>query len=336
VSSRGVLYMVVSALGFSAMAVLVKLAAVRLPTGELVLARAAVTLVLSYLMVRRAGVAPLGRDRRGLMFRGLIGFSALAAYYVSLARLSLADAATLQNATPLLTAVLAWRLLGERIGAAGVVAIVLGLLGVVLVIRPGGDSADSLGLVAALASALLSATAYVTVRKLSRTEHPLVIVMYFPLVALPLAVPWAATELVAPTPREWLLLFAIGATTQIGQVFMTLGLAVEQAGRAMSINYLQVCFAMAWQLVVFGEQPAWLTIAGAALIIGGTIAVSATAGRRARPATSPPRQARARRARPTRSVRRSSPARPSRTGSRRAPPAPAEMRSRSAGRGSRT
>src|SRR5258706_1363402 len=114
--SRGVLYMVASALGFSNMSVLVKLACRTLPTGEVVLARAVMTLILSYVMVRHAKLATFGTQRGRLVIRGLLGFSALSCYYLSLARLPLADATTLQNTVPVLTALLAWWLLGERVG----------------------------------------------------------------------------------------------------------------------------------------------------------------------------------------------------------------------------
>src|SRR5882672_881589 len=116
--SRGVLYMAASALGFAVMAVLVKIASETIPTGEIVLARAVVTLVLSWVMLRQAGVDPWGKQRGKLVVRGLIGSVALACYYLSLARLPLADATTLQNTTPLVTAVLAWWILREGVGKA--------------------------------------------------------------------------------------------------------------------------------------------------------------------------------------------------------------------------
>ncbi len=275
--SRGVLYMAISALGFSAMSVLVKVASADLPTGELVLARAVATLVLSYAMVRAAGLSPWGHRRRLLALRGLLGFSALACYYGALGRLALADATVLQNTVPVFTALLAWWLLGERIGWGVALAIACGLGGVLLVTNPGGARGDALGAALALGGAVISATAYVTVRKLSRTEHPLVIVLYFSLIATPLALPWAASEWVRPTAQQWLLLAAIGATTQIGQVFLTMGLAIEKAGRATAVGYLQICFAIGWQLLVFGTEPTLGTLVGAALIILGTLAVQATA-----------------------------------------------------------
>jgi drug/metabolite transporter (DMT)-like permease len=102
-------------------------------------------------------------------------------------------------------------------------------------------------------------------------------VFYFPLVATPLAIPWAAYDFVCPSAREWVLLVGIGVSTQIGQVFLTKSLMIERAGRATSVSYLQICFAVIWQLVVFGQSPGLGTLLGSALIIGGTLAVSATA-----------------------------------------------------------
>ncbi len=280
--SRGVMYMVLSAFAFSAMAMLVKLVSVRIPTGEIVLVRAVVTLAISYVMVRRAKLSPWGNSRGKLALRGLLGFAALACYYIALARLPLADATTLHFTQPLVTSMLAWWLLGETVGWAAAFAISCGLAGVLLVVHPGvplDNGADAVGVVIALASATFSSFAYVTVRKLAKTEHALVIVFYFPLIATPLAIPWAAANFVWPSATDWLLLVGIGVMTQLGQVFLTMGLMIERAGRATSVGYVQICFAVIWQLVIFGQMPGLGTLLGAALIIGGTLAVSATAKR---------------------------------------------------------
>ena len=273
--SRGLVYMAASALGFSAMSVLVKVASPRLPTGEIVLARAIVTLAISYAMVRRAGLSPWGTRKAGLVLRGVLGFGGLAGYYAALAALPLADATTMQNTVPLMTALLAWWVLDERVGRGTAIALALGIAGVLVIARPGGDGLDPVGVAAALGGAVCSAIAYVTVRQLSRTEHPLVIVFYFPLVATPLAIPWAAWHFTMPQPIDWLLLVAIGACTQVGQVFLTMGLSLERAGRATSVGYIQICFAMLWELTVFGKVPSVTTLVGAALIVVGTL-VTAT------------------------------------------------------------
>jgi drug/metabolite transporter (DMT)-like permease len=101
-----------------------------------------------------------------------------------------------------------------------------------------------------------------------------VIVFYFPLIATPLALPWMIGGFVMPRPIDWLLLLAIGIATQVGQVCLTMGLSIERAGRATTVGYLQVAFAMVWQLAVFGEPPTVWTLGGASLILGGTLLVA--------------------------------------------------------------
>jgi len=272
--------MVASAFGFSIMSMLVKVASARLPTGEIVFARAVVTLGLSYVMVRRLGLSPWGNERLRLAFRGLLGFGGLSGLYLALARLPLADATTIQNSTPLITAMLAWWLLDERVGWSTGIAIASGIAGVALIVHPSGAGLDPIGVIAALCGVVCSSVAYVTVRKLARTEHPLVIVFYFPVVATPLSLPWLLGSFVMPRPIDCLLLVAIGVATQIGQVCMTFGLAIERAGRATTIGYLQVAFAMVWQIIVFGALPGPWTIAGASLILGGTLVVAQVTGER--------------------------------------------------------
>jgi drug/metabolite transporter (DMT)-like permease len=292
------------------MALLVKLASPRMPTGELVFSRAVITLALSYAMLRRKGLSPWGHNFVPLALRGLLGFGGLSGYYIALGRLPLADATTLQNATPVFTALLAWWLLDERLGWSTATAIACGLAGVALIAHPTGAGLDPTGVAAALVAVCCSSFAYVTVRKLAQTEHPLVIVFYFPLVAAPLALPWALQSLVVPGVVDCLLLVAIGVATQSGQVFLTQALALERAGRAASVGYLQVAFAMVWQIVFFGELPTRWTLGGASLILGGTLVVArvtARLGRLARPAaqtpTPPETSAPALQAHPTRSER---------------------------------
>ncbi len=280
--SRGVLYMIASAFGFSGMALLVKIASARLPIGEIMFARAVITLALSYAMVRHAGLSPWGNQRLTLALRGLLGFGGMTGYYVALARLPLADATTIQNATPVITSLLAWWLLDERVGWSTAVAIACGLAGVALIVHPVGAGLDPIGVAAALLAVSCASIVYVTVRKLVRTEHPLVIVFYFPLVATPLALPWAIASFEMPGAIDVVLLVAIGVATQVGQVFLTRGLAIERAARATSVGYLQVALAMLWQVLVFGDPPTPWTIAGASLILGGTLVVAQVTGQMAR------------------------------------------------------
>ncbi|MBK9031329.1 MAG: DMT family transporter [Myxococcales bacterium] len=281
--SPGLWYLTVAALAFSGMSALVKLASATLPSGEIVLARAVVTLVLSAVMVarlaRREGRSPWGRRRGALISRGAFGFVALGCYYWSLGHMPLAEATMIQQSAPIWGAMLAWVWLAEPVARRTALALALGLAGVAMVAQPSGHGLAPAAVAIAIVGAIMAAAALVTVRQLAADEHPLVIVFYFPLVALPAALAWAAPTLVWPSGREWLLLLGVGACTQLAQVCMTYGMAREPAARAMATGYLQVAFAVGWGLVVFDELPVATTWLGAGLIVVGLAAMAT--GRRA-------------------------------------------------------
>lgn len=272
---RGASFMIVSALAFSAMTVLVKLAGQRLPSQELVVARAFVSLWLSLWLLRRAGVSPWGREKGWLWLRGLLGFAGLSCVYGAVTHLPLAEATVLQYLHPPITALFAGLFLREPVSRVVLGATAASLVGVVLVARPavvfgaGAGSLDPFWVGVAILGATFSAAAYVVVRKLSRGgEDPLVIVFYFPLVTLPAALPTMCPDFVWPRGFEWLLLLGIGIATQIGQVSLTRGLALLPAAQGTALSYLQVVFAAGWGLLVFGERPDGWAIAGGLLVVG--------------------------------------------------------------------
>lgn len=279
----GVVHMVHAALWFAVMSTLVKLASERLPTMQIVFARGFVTLGLAAASLVHARKSPFG-GRSGLLFlRGLIGSCALVCFYVAVVHLPLAEATVVHQTAPLWTALLAAWLLHERLRPRIVVALLGAFAGVLMIARPswlfGGGPAAPLPwefAFVALLGAMLSAIAYVTVRRLGRTEDPLVVVFWFPLVTVPMTAPFALPQWTWPTWQEWLLLLGIGTSTQIAQVELTRGLAKEAAGRATAVGYLQVAFATLFGAVVFGALPDAWSWAGMA-----TIVVSlAAAGRR--------------------------------------------------------
>ncbi len=279
----GVVHMVHAALWFAVMSTLVKLASERLPTMQIVFARGFVTLGLAAASLVHVRRSPFG-GRSGLLFlRGLIGSCALVCFYAAVVHLPLAEATVVHQTAPLWTALLAAWLLHERLRPRIVVALLGAFAGVLMIARPswlfGGGPATPLPwefAFVALLGAMLSAIAYVTVRRLGRTEDPLVVVFWFPLVTVPMTAPFALPQWTWPTWQEWLLLLGIGASTQIAQVELTRGLAKEAAGRATAVGYLQVAFATLFGAVVFGALPDAWSWAGMA-----TIVVSlAAAGRR--------------------------------------------------------
>jgi drug/metabolite transporter (DMT)-like permease len=270
------LQMVASALAFSLMGLCVKQVGGRIPAAEVVLARAIVSVALSWWLLQRAGVDPWGQRRGLLILRGAIGTAALLCVYAALAQLPMASATVLQYLYPTITALLAWLMLGERIGKRVLLAIALGWTGVVLVAQPAGllqgaAALPPLAVLIALAGALFTSLAYVSVRSLGNSEHPLVIVFYFPLVALPLTLPLVALDPVLPTASELLWRGGEGVFTQVGQVYLTRGLTALPAAQATAISYVQVAFAGLWGWLVFGESVDGWTVAGAVLVLAAML-----------------------------------------------------------------
>ncbi len=267
-----------AALLFSLMSVQVKLAGRSLPVEMLILARGVVTLVMSYAWVRHAGIDPWGHDKPLLVLRGVFGLGGLACFFYAVTALPLAEVTIIHYLNPLFTTALAAVVLREAVGGRLALALTVSLAGTFLVTRPsflvgGGPPLPLAGSLAALGGAVFSACAYVTVRRLTRRDNPHVIVFYFPLVAVPVLLPFAWRAWVWPTPTGWLLLLGIGVTTQLAQVLLTKGLALVPAGRGTTIAYVQILFAATWGLLFFGEWPTVWSGAGALLIGGSTWAL---------------------------------------------------------------
>lgn len=285
--------MAVGAFWFSVMTTFVKLAGRTLPSSEIVMTRAVLTLGLGLWAVR-AVPRPFGTERRLLVQRGLLGALALNCFFWSVTHLPLAEASVIQYTNPIFATVLAALVLGERVTARGVAAIAGAVLGTVFVANPpwlGGATHAALpwrGVAIALVGAFCSAAAYVTIRRIGRREDPATIVLYLPLCTIPAMVPFVGDDAWRwPTPIEWALLVGLSVATQLAQVAMTRGLQGASAARATAVGNLQVAFAAGWGGVVFGQWPTGWTLLGAALVVGSAW-LAARAPQGARPTRAAP------------------------------------------------
>ena len=271
--------MLVGAFWFSVMSVLVKLVGRRLPSMEIVFFRGILTLAMSYAMVRRLGITPvLGVNRRLLLQRGILGAAALACFLFSLTHLPLAEATLIQYMNPVLAILVAHWWFGERMGKGEWFALAASLVGVLLITRPSflfGGAASGIhpghALIALMGGAF-SGSAYATIRQMPR-ERPEVVVLYLPLMSVPMSLPFIASKWLKPTALEWTLLVGIGVATQLAQTSMTKGLQIEKTARATMVGYVQIIFAGTWGAVLFSEAITWWTIVGAVIVLTGMLSL---------------------------------------------------------------
>jgi len=278
--------MVAAAFFFSIMALLVKWAGqLGFPSHMLVLARAVVTLILSLAWLARSRVPVRGKRPGLLLLRGMTGTVALMCFYYSLTELPLADSTIIQYTNPLLTALLAGAVLRERMEPWQWIAASFSLAGILLVAQPGWlTGADEPRLpwfpvMIAFIGSVMSAVSYIIVRELRKTDEPMLIVAWFPFVAVPAVLPLVWMDPHWPEGWQWLLMAGIGVATQAGQIAMTRALHAETASRATGMSYVQIAFAFGWGLVIFGESIRWSSVVGALLIVAGTVGMGWWAGR---------------------------------------------------------
>jgi drug/metabolite transporter (DMT)-like permease len=273
--------MALGAFWFSIMGMLVKLGGRRLPSQELVLVRAVITLALSWWAMHRARLPVRGRYPVALLLRGGLGCAGLTCFYWSLLHLPLAEATLVQYSNPIWVTLMAALLLGEHVGAREAACLVVSLVGVALVVRgpalaTGGAAAGAAAIptsaaLIALLGSMCSAGAYVAIRRMGTDEDPQRVTLYLPLVTVPVTLPFALRGWVWPTAAEWVVLLGMGIATQLAQVCLTRGLQRERAARATAVGYLQVVFAAAWGWLVFGERPGVWSAVGAGTIVASTL-----------------------------------------------------------------
>lgn len=190
------------------------------------------------------------------------GVSAFYAFSV----LPLAQVYAFIFAAPLLITVLAIPVLGERVGLHRWAAVIVGLIGVLVVLRPGAE-ALSLGHVAGLTAAFGSALAAVIVRKIGQEERSAVLMLY-PMMASFVVMAAIMPFVYRPMPAEHLGLVALVSLLSFFATLLTI--AAYRRGDAAVVapmQYSQILWAAVYGLAFFDEVPDFATILGSSIII---------------------------------------------------------------------
>jgi drug/metabolite transporter (DMT)-like permease len=298
--SLGLLLMVASAGCFAAMAPLTRKWLVAIEPQSIVLARAIVMVVVFAAWGAARGVDLRGRDRVGLVTRGVVGWLAISCYVWSTQHLPSGQAVLLQYSHPVFVAALAPALLKERPGPLHWPLVLAGFGGLAVAVGVGGkvERAALIG----LTGALLSGIAYMTVRRIAATEPPLTIIFWFAAVMLPCsaigaAVPGslldsflaasggpgdatapagaASTAALSLPPRhvlpdslpEWLAYGGVVVAGLLGQVVLTEGLARAGAARAVAVTMAGPLFGLLFDLLFFARAPSALALAGTLVVV---------------------------------------------------------------------
>jgi drug/metabolite transporter (DMT)-like permease len=126
-------------------------------------------------------------------------------------------------------------------------------------------------LIAGVCSSIGSAFAYITIRSLKQSEHPLVVVFHFQLVGAITGMAFTIPVFEMPTGMEWIYLLMVGIFTQLVQMSMTRALQMEKVANVTIINYTGVVYATLAGFLLFNEQYETGTLVGMMLVIIGVV-----------------------------------------------------------------
>jgi drug/metabolite transporter (DMT)-like permease len=194
---------------------------------------------------------------------------AIASLFVGLAlrRMPVAETTAINFLAPMLVVLLAGPVLGERIGALGWTAAVLGFAGVLLIARP-GSGLDATGILFALCAVGAGAAYQLLSRVLVNTERTVTLLFYTALigsVGFGIFLPWF-WEGETPTPWQVLLFLSMGVTGGLGHFLFTAAYRHAPASLLAPMNYLQLLWAGLLGWMVFGHMPDHLSLLGMCVV----------------------------------------------------------------------
>lgn len=267
--SKGILYISLSAFFFSLMAVAVK-ATPNIPVVEKIFFRNMIGLVPILINAYQSKTSLKPNNTKLILLRSTFGLLGIFAYYTALSLLSLSDAVIMNKLSPFFVLIFSAIFLKEKIKNKQVYALILAVTGALFVIKPSFDLTVIPALIG-LSSAILAGAAYTTVRKLSESDAPIVIVFYFSLITTLVTIPVMVItkDFIVPTGTEALLLILIGLAAVTAQIFMTSAYRYAPAGELAIYTYSNIVFSIIFSIIIWSDFPDIYSLIGALLIVSG-------------------------------------------------------------------
>jgi drug/metabolite transporter (DMT)-like permease len=271
---RVVLWMTGALLAFSGMALSVRMLAGKLTVMEILALRGGIGLVvMSAIAAARADLRKtiLSRTLPLHFFRNTIHLGATYLWAMGLLLLPFATVFSLEFTAPAWTLLLAWLVLGEHMTPSRVGAVVLGLLGVLVIVRPGLATFQPAALLV-LGAAVGFATTQITTKKLTRTDSTFAIIFWMMAIQLPLA--YLASDPLFPArlgTADLPAVLAIGTTGLASHYCLTNAFRAGDASMVMPLDFMRIPLIAVIGWWLYGEALDPLVFLGAGLIIAGIL-----------------------------------------------------------------
>jgi len=284
---KGMFFMLLAALGFSLMGGAAKLLKDAFNAGQLVFFRNAVGLVILLPGFLHTPWQNKGGKLPGLVFRGIMGTTALYTLLFCILHMPLGTAMTYNISSTIWIALLSFLIFGEYNGVKVLFAVLIGFVGMLLIYKPNMHLPLAYH-AAGLISGITSAIAYLTVGRLAGYYDPRVIVLsflisgfLFPLISMLIhhigQVPDDGLFIISwksPQLHEWIFILAMGLAALFGQYFVTRAYGSDRAGIVSAVSYASIIFSLTIGQLLGDAFPDPWSIAGIVCIVGSGVIIS--------------------------------------------------------------
>lgn len=248
----------------------------------------ALSILCGIIMPMQGGLVLMRTRRLGMhLARGFCVVAANLFFFASLAAMPLAEAVAISFVSPLLITVFSVVFLGESVGPRRWAAVAVGMIGVIVMLRPGTDAFRYVALLP-LAGAVAYAALNTLTRRMGGTEAAITLSFYIHLTFLTVSglmglfvgdgrlagtgnasADFLLRSWIWPAGADWLILLAIGVTSAFGSVMVSHAYRTCAIALVAPFEYVGMPIAVFWGVVVFGEWPDTVAWVGIFLIVGG-------------------------------------------------------------------
>lgn len=267
---KGIIAILISAVGFSFMSVFFRLAG-DLPVFQKSLARNFVAMFIPLFFIYKYRQPMFGKlsSQPLLISRSTLGLIGVLLNIYAIDHMVLSDADTLMKLNPFWTIVLSLIFLHEKVRKYQITAMIIAILGMLLIVKP-EFSSSVIPSIAGLLSGIFAASAYTCVRALSTSEKPYTIVFYFSLFSVVVLIPFSIFTYTPMTTIQILFLLGAGLSAAVGQIGITLAYSFAPAKDISIFTYASIIFTALFGFILFGESPDMLATVGYIVIIGAS------------------------------------------------------------------
>jgi drug/metabolite transporter (DMT)-like permease len=267
--SLGISTALISILMFCTMDATVKWLGATYPVQQIMFFRCSVAFIpILFILHRAGGIANLRTRRPWLhLVRSIVGIMAMSCAFYGFTVMPLADASAIFYTVPLVAVAFSVPILGEKVGIRRWLATIIGLIGVLIIIRPGGNVFSFGGIIMLAATIFVGLTTNI-IRMLNATDPAVTITFYFTLTGTVVSA-LASFYLgwITPDLKDAGLLICVGLLGGIAQYALTLSFRYSEVGIIAPFKYLSIVIGGVIGFVIWSEVPDRATLVGITIIL---------------------------------------------------------------------